>query len=51
MGIEQAQLLAAMHGVERVVDVERDATRHLAEAVAIVVDHGAPHAQQGAGIW
>jgi len=48
--IKQTQLLAAMHGVEGVVDVERDAVRHPAEAVAIVIDHGPPHAQQGAGI-
>ena len=31
-----------MHGVERVVDVEHDAARHLAQAVAVVVDHGSP---------
>ena len=47
MGVEQAKLLATMHGVEGVVDVEHDAARHLAEALAIVVDHGAAHAQQG----
>jgi hypothetical protein len=50
MRIEQAQLLAAMHSIEGVVDIERDAARHLAEALAIVIDHGSSHAQQGAGI-
>jgi len=50
MRIEQTQLLTAMDGVEGVVDVERDAARHLAEAVAIMIDHRTPHAQQGAGI-
>ena len=39
-----------MHGVERVVDVEHDAARHLAEALAVVIDHGAPHPQQGTGV-
>jgi len=47
MGVEQAQLLATMHGVEGVVDVEHDAARHLAKALAIMVHHGAAHAQQG----
>lgn len=50
MRVEQTQLLAAMYGVEGVVDVERDAARHLMEALAIVIDHGMPHAQQGTGI-
>jgi len=50
MGVEQMQLLAAVHGVERVVDIEHDAGRHAAEAVAVVVDHGPPHAQQGARV-
>ena len=50
MGVEQTQLLAAMHGVEGVVDVEHDAARHLAEALAIVIDHGTAHAQQGARV-
>jgi hypothetical protein len=46
VGVEQAQLLAAVHGVEGVVDVEHDAARHLAKALAVVVDQGAAHAQQ-----
>ena len=47
VGVEQAKLLAAVHGVERVVDVEHDPARHLAEALAVVLHHGLPHAQQG----
>ena len=35
-----------MHGVKGIVDVEHDATRHLAEALAVVIDQGAAHAQQ-----
>lgn len=50
MGVEQAQLLAAVDGVERVVDVERDPLRHLPERGAVEVDHGAPHAQQRARV-
>ena len=46
MRVEQAKLLAAMHGIEGVIDIEHDAPRHLAEALAIVLDHGVPHAQQ-----
>jgi len=46
VGVEQPQLLAVMHSIERVIDVEHDAARHLTEALAIVVDHGTPHAQQ-----
>ena len=47
MAVEQAQLLATVHGVEGVVDVEHDAARHLAKALAILVHHDAAHAQQG----
>ena len=50
MRIEQPQLLAAMNRVERVVDVERDPFRNLPEGLAIKIDHGAAHAQQGASI-
>ena len=50
MRIEQPQLLAAMHRVERVVDIERDAFGNLPEGLAIKVDHGAAHAQQRAGV-
>src|SRR4051812_16119405 len=45
--VEQAKLLATVHGVEGVVDVEHDAARHPAEALAVVVDQGTAHAQQG----
>ena len=50
MGVEQPQLLAAMHGIEGVVDIEHDARRRAAEAGAILVDHGTAHGQQGARI-
>ena len=50
MRVEQSQLLAAMHRVERVVDVERDAFGNLVEGLAIKIDHGAAHAQQGASV-
>ncbi len=50
MGIEQPQLLAAVHRIERVVDVEDDALGHLREGLAVQIHHGATHAQQGAGI-
>ena len=46
MGVEQAQLLAAMHGVEGVVDVEHDPLRHLPEGGAVEVDHRPPHRHQ-----
>ncbi len=49
MGVEQPQLLAAMDRVERVVDVERDAFK-VAEKIAIEIDHGAAHPQQGANV-
>jgi len=44
--IEQAHLLLAVHGVERVVHVQHDLARHLAERRAIQVDHGPAHAKQ-----
>jgi hypothetical protein len=37
-----------MGGIEVVIDVEHDPSRHLAEAVAVEVDHAIAHAQQGA---
>jgi hypothetical protein len=46
MGIEQAQLLATMHGVEGIINVEHDPPRHLPEGGAVEVDHGPPDAQQ-----
>ena len=50
MRIEQPQLLAAVDGVEHVVDVEGDALGDLRERFAIEVNHGAAHAQQRAGV-
>jgi len=50
MRVEQPQLLSTMHGIEAVVDVQHDAARHLAEAIAVLIDHGAADAQQGARI-
>jgi hypothetical protein len=46
--VEQAHLLRAVHGVERVVHVQHDPARHLAEERAVEIDHGPPHAQQRA---
>jgi hypothetical protein len=48
--IEEPKLLAAMHRVERIVDIECDAFGNLSEGLAIEIDHGAPHAQQRAGV-
>jgi len=50
VSIEQAHLLSAMHGVERVVHVQHDPARHLAERRAVKVDHGPAHAQQRARV-
>ena len=46
IGVEQPQLLAAMHAVEGVVDIENDALRHLPERGAILVDQPPSQAQQ-----
>ena len=46
VGVEEPQLLRAMHRVEGVVDVEDDPAGHLAEAAAVEPDHGPAHAQQ-----
>jgi len=48
VGVEQAQLLPAVHGVERVVHVQHDPARHLAERRAVEIDHSPAHAQQRA---
>jgi hypothetical protein len=50
MGIEQAQLLAAVDSVEGVINVEHNALGHCGEAFAIQIDHRTPHAQQRPGI-
>jgi hypothetical protein len=42
VGVEQAQLLPAMHPVESVVDIEQDALRHLPERGAVLLDRRAP---------
>ena len=39
-----------MHGVKGVVDIENDALGNLSKRLAIKIDHGAAHAQQGARI-
>ena len=50
MRIEQAQLLAAVNRIERVVDIQHDPLGNLGIGLAVEVDHGAPHAQQRAGV-
>ena len=45
-GIEQAQLLAAVHAVEGVVDIEHDALGHLPERSAVLPDQRSAEAQQ-----
>jgi hypothetical protein len=50
VGVEEKQLLPAMHRVEGVVEVEHDPPRHLAEARAVERHHGAPHAQEHAQV-
>ena len=42
--------LAAVHGVKRVINVERYAPGNLIEGFAIQIDHRAAHAQQRAGV-
>ena len=48
--VEQPQLLAAMGGIECVVEVEHDPLGYLAEAVAIEVHHRPRPAQQRANV-
>src|SRR5215217_4929430 len=50
VGVEAPQLLLAVDGVESVVQVQHDPTRHPAEAGAVQPDHGPCHAQQGAQV-
>ena len=50
VGIEQPQLLATVHGVEGVIDVEHDPLGHLPEGRAVQVNHRPPHAQQGSHV-
>jgi hypothetical protein len=46
MGVEQPQLLAAVHRIEGVVDIQRDPPRHLAKRCAVEIDQGTAEAQQ-----
>ena len=48
MCVEQPQLLAAVNRVERVINIERDPFGNLGKGLAILVDHGAAHPEQGA---
>jgi hypothetical protein len=50
VGIEHAQFLLAMGGIKMVINVEHDPPWHLAETVAVEVDHAVAHAQQGAPV-
>jgi len=50
VSIEEPQLLAAMHRIKSVVDVENDALGHLPKGLAVKIHHGAAHAQQRARI-
>jgi hypothetical protein len=46
IGVEQAQLLAAMHAIEGVADIEHDALRHLPERGAVLLDQPSSQAQE-----
>ena len=46
MPIEQTKLLAAMHGVERIVEIEHDPLGHSGVGGAIEIDDRPPHAHQ-----
>jgi hypothetical protein len=50
IGVEQAQLLLAMHAVKGIVDIEHDALRHLPKRAAILLDQRPPEAQQGPNV-
>jgi hypothetical protein len=50
VSVEQTKLLAAMHGVGRVVDIEHDAARYMADALAVVIHHRTTYAQKGTRI-
>ena len=50
MGIEQRQLLLAVHHIDRVIDVERDGGRRAPVAAAPQVDHGVTQPDQGAHV-
>ncbi len=46
VGVEQPQLLGAVHAVEGVVDIEDDALGHLSERGTVLLDQRPPQAQQ-----
>jgi hypothetical protein len=48
--LKEPQLLAAMHRIKSVVDVENDALGNLPKRLAVKIHHGAAHAQQLAHI-
>lgn len=48
--LEKWRFDSAMNCVKRVVDVERDPFRNPLERLAIKIDHGAAHAQQGPSV-
>ena len=50
MGVEQTQLLAAMHGVEGIVEVKHDPLGNSGVGRAIKIDQGFSHAQKRAQI-
>jgi len=50
MGVEQTQLLAAMHGVEGIVEVKHDPLGNAGVRRAIKIDQGFSHAQKRAPI-
>ena len=50
MGIEQPQLLATVHGIERVVDGEHDPLGYLSEGRAVEVNHRPTHPQKGSHV-
>ena len=50
VGVEQPQLLAAMHRIEGIVDIERHPFGSPGEQLAIEVDHRPTHSQQRANV-
>ncbi len=50
MGVEQTQLLAAMHGIEGIVEVKHDPLGNSGVGRAIKIGQGFSHAQKRAQI-
>ena len=50
VGVEQAQLLAAMHAVEGVINIQNNTLRHRSERAAILLDERPPKAQQRSSV-